>query len=85
MYAEYLWAGETDAVRVLGQLKMFERFEGIVMWLTYNKIRGRELIAFFNDAEGVETRGVLRGVKKILNYVDNNQFDRTALTTKDLV
>lgn len=79
--AEYLWDGYPQAVAVLGQLQQFKRFDEIILWLMRNKIRGKDLIDFFSDAEGVETRGVLMGVKKILNYIDN---DKNGLNIKDL-
>jgi len=83
--ADYLWAGETRAVQIMGQLKAFKRFPEIMRWLVKNNIRGKKLVEFFNDAEGIETRGVLMGVKKIYNFIDNDKFNNDALRAKDLL
>jgi hypothetical protein len=84
-YADYLWDEKVDVVRILGQLKQFNRFDEMIKWLVENKIRGQALIDFFNDAEGVETRGVLRGVNEILKRIDNDRFNKDPLTGKELV
>jgi len=83
--ADYLWAGEVGAVKIMGQLKQFKRYPEIMRWLVRNQIRGKRLIDFFSDAEGKETRGVLVGVKKIYNYIDNDKFNKDDLKGKDLI
>lgn len=82
---EYVWDGNYPAVLQLSQLRaQFKRYPEILSWLAENKIRGQKVIDFFNDAEGVETRGVLVGVKKILNRIDNTRFNKDAMTVEDL-
>lgn len=83
--ADYLWGGEVGAVRIMGQLKQFKRYPEVMRWLVKNKIKGKSLIEFFNEARGDETRGVLMGVKKIYNYIDNDKFNKDDLRGKDLV
>lgn len=83
--ADYLWDGEVEVVKILGQLQRFKRFDEMIAWLCDNQITGKKLINFFNDAEGEETRGVIRGVKLIYNYLDNDKFNKEQLTVKDLV
>lgn len=82
---EYVWDGNPQVVMTLRQLRaQFTRYPEILIWLVKNNIRGQALIDFFNDAEGVETRGVLLGVKKILNRIDHDKFSKEALTLKEL-
>ena len=83
-FADYLWGGENKVLPVLNQLQQFKRFPEILYWLYRNQIKGKDLIDFFNDAEGQETRGVLRGVKYIYTRIDNDKFNKDALTTKEL-
>ena len=83
--ADYLWGGEVGAFRIMGQLKQFKRYPEVMRWLVKNKIKGKSLIEFFNEARGDETRGVLMGVKKIYNYIDNDKFNKDDLRGKDLV
>ena len=84
-FIEYVWMDDPNVLLQLGQLRsQFVRYPEILKWLVLNEIRGAKIIEFFNDAEGVETRGVLRGVKYILNRIDNNKFNTNAMTLKDL-
>ena len=78
---EYLWMGSAESVRVMGQVNQFKRGVEVLQWLANNKIRGKDIIDFFSDAEGVETRGVLIGVQKVLERIDKG---RVILTAKDL-
>ena len=83
-FADYLWGGEAEAVRILGQIQQFSRFDEILYWLYRNQVRGKDLVDFFNEAEGQETKGILRGVKYIYTRIDNDKFNKDALTTKEL-
>ena len=68
--AELLWSGETDCVRIMGLVMQFTRGHEVLKWFDKNNIRGRHLVDFFHEAEGNETRGVLLGVRDVLERID---------------
>lgn len=82
--ADRLWGGEVRAVQIMGQIHQFNKDGQILRWLDRNNIRGQRLIDFFNESEGVETMGVLAGISKILNYINNDKFNKDPLTVKEL-
>ena len=85
LMVEFVWDGNPVVLSQLSQLReQFVRYPEMLKWLVVNKIQGQKLLDFFNDAEGVETRGVIRGVKYILTRIDNDKFNKDALTVKDL-
>ena len=83
-YAQYLWDGKLEVLHKLRQLKQFKRYPEILSWLTRNQMQGQKLLDFFNEESGDETKGVLQGVRTIYNYIDNEKFNRDALTLKEL-
>jgi len=80
-YADRIWGGEYEAVRIMGQILQFNRGDEVIRWLLKNNIKGKRVLEFFQEAEGCETKGVMLGVQGALNRIDKENFK---LTLEDL-
>lgn len=83
--ADYLYDGEPSVLHLMSQVRQFRKGDHVLLWLCRNQIRGQKMIEFFKDVSGKdESRGVMRGVQKALDYIEGRKGHTQKLTVEDL-
>ncbi|MCP3684514.1 MAG: hypothetical protein GY861_17755 [bacterium] len=83
--AEYLWEGNLEVLDLMKRIKtQYKRYPEIIKWLAMNQIKGQRIFDFFYEANGRKSNAILPGIKQILIRIDNDKFNKDALTIKEL-
>lgn len=71
---DYLYDGEQAVLMPLLQCRNFKQEHEIYVWLYRNQIRGKKLVAFFqNESNAVDGGGYLNAINKIIRSIEYNK------------
>ena len=72
----YLFDGEMETAKPLLQCRNFPRYEhDIYYWLYRNQIKGKKLVAFFQNESGLDSgEGYLNAINTIIQKIEKDRF-----------
>jgi hypothetical protein len=83
--ADYLYDGEPRVAHLMSQIRQFKEGDHVLLWLCRAGLKGQKMVDFFHDEAGTdETRGVMLGVQKALDYVHGRRYSTEKLRSSDL-